>query len=272
VASDPRDNRFAFGENWASFLSLLDEDRIRAAEESITERLGDLRGKTFLDVGSGSGLFSLAARNLGASVVSFDFDLSSVWCTEELRRRYYPGSSGWDVMQGSVLDQPFLKSLGQFNVVYSWGVLHHTGNLWQALENVASLGRPGSQLFISIYNDQGATSRLWTRVKRRYNSSGRAGRLFLVLGVGGYFQVGNLFDITLRRIKHRPSPQRGRGMDRKHDLVDWVGGYPFEVATPDKVFTFYRERGFQLTGLKTCGGGLGCNEYVLDYPALPSNI
>jgi 2-polyprenyl-6-hydroxyphenyl methylase/3-demethylubiquinone-9 3-methyltransferase len=47
-----------------------------------------------------------------------------------------------------------------------------------------------------------------------------------------------------------------------YDLVDWVGGYPFEVAKPEEVFDFYRKRGFELSRLKTSGGGLGCNEFV----------
>jgi 2-polyprenyl-6-hydroxyphenyl methylase/3-demethylubiquinone-9 3-methyltransferase len=56
-------------------------------------------------------------------------------------------------------------------------------------------------------------------------------------------------------------------MDRKHDLIDWVGGWPFEVSTPEEVFNFYRRRGFQLEALKTCAGGLGCNEFVFTYPS-----
>jgi 2-polyprenyl-6-hydroxyphenyl methylase/3-demethylubiquinone-9 3-methyltransferase len=121
--------RFRFGRNWARFLKRLNLARIVEAEDNLKEFLGEgtLAGKTFLDIGSGSGLSSLAARLLGARVTSFDFDSHSVACTEELRRRYFPGDSSWTIQQGSVLDQQYLAGLGQFDIVYSWGVLHHTG-------------------------------------------------------------------------------------------------------------------------------------------------
>src|SRR5215218_10420474 len=126
-----RGERFKFGENWSRFLSLLNEERITEAEGSLKKMLDteSLEGKTFLDVGSGSGLFSLAARRLGAKVRSFDFDPQSVACTRELRRRYFAEDKDWVVEQGSALDQSYLGTLGTYDVVYSWGVLHHTGEM-----------------------------------------------------------------------------------------------------------------------------------------------
>src|SRR5262249_43922399 len=140
-----------------------------------------LAGRNFLDVGSGSGLFSLAAMSLGAAKVhSFDYDPHSVACARELRRRFFPDSSQWTVEQGSALDGDYLTRLGQWDIVYSWGVLHHTGDMWNAFRNVRGLVRPRGRLFISIYNDQGDRSRRWTTVKAIYNR----GRLpkCLVLG------------------------------------------------------------------------------------------
>lgn len=130
--------RFKFGANWKGFLAVLNEERIVLAEQSLRNMLDmDLKGKRFLDVGSGSGLFSLAARRLGAIVHSFDYDPQSVACTEELRHRYFPSDDGWTVEQGSALDTQYLAHLGQWDIVYSWGVLHHTGAMWRALANIA---------------------------------------------------------------------------------------------------------------------------------------
>src|SRR5919112_3443292 len=119
-----RGERFEFGENWSRFLAVLDDARIRKAEKSLQQMLGveSLEGKSFLDIGSGSGLFSLAARRLGARVHSFDYDPQSVACTRELRRRFFADDEDWKVEEGSALDEAYVRSLGQFDTVYSWGV------------------------------------------------------------------------------------------------------------------------------------------------------
>jgi 2-polyprenyl-6-hydroxyphenyl methylase/3-demethylubiquinone-9 3-methyltransferase len=248
---------------------MLNEERFLEAEKSLKQMLevDDLKGKSFIDIGSGSGLFSLAARRLGAMVYSFDYDPFSVACTLELRRRYFPDDANWTIEQGDVLDREYLNSLGKYYVVYSWGVLHHTGNMWQALENVVPLVRNGGKLFISIYNDQGNASRRWRALKKFYNRSSKSVRLMIVLEVGVMSQTY----AALVRLYQGQNPlpfkawadrKKKRGMSTWHDLVDWVGGYPFEVAKPEEVFDFYRKRGFELSRLKTCGGGLGCNEFV----------
>jgi SAM-dependent methyltransferase len=269
--------RFAFGRNWCDFTAIVDEPRIAAATESLTAALGtrDLSGRTFLDVGCGSGLFSLAAHRLGARVRAFDFDADSVAAASELRARFAPDAD-WSVERGSVLDEDFVATLGRHDVVYSWGVLHHTGDMWRAMGLLPGLVAPGGRLYISIYNDQGPLSDVWRAVKRRYNRSGPAGRFVLLSGSVAY--------LARRRLRRRllelagdaaPSPARApraRGMSARHDLVDWVGGYPFEVAKPEEVFAFLRERGFELCRLKTCGGDLGCNEYVFRLPASPQPV
>ncbi|MEO8654743.1 MAG: methyltransferase domain-containing protein [Ramlibacter sp.] len=269
VAEIAEGERFEFGANWAQFLKVLNDDRMRLAEQSLVKMLGvaDLAGKRFLDVGSGSGLFSLVARRLGATVRSFDYDPKSVACTAELKRRYYPEDPDWIVEQGSVLDRDYLQTLGEWDVVYSWGVLHHTGAMWPALENVSSLVRPGGTLFIAIYNHQRVMTPVWTWVKRAYNRL-PPGLRWMVLGPAlvRLWAPRTVYDVlrgkpfyTWRHYAERSA----RGMSAWRDLVDWVGGYPFEVAKPEQIFHFYRDRGFVLRNMVTCGGGLGCNEFVL---------
>jgi 2-polyprenyl-3-methyl-5-hydroxy-6-metoxy-1,4-benzoquinol methylase len=261
--------RFEFGKNWRQFLGVLGEERIAAAEESLRHMLeiDDLRGSSFLDIGSGSGLFSLAARRLGARVHSFDYDCDSVSCTAELKRRYLPDDGLWTVEQGSVLDAEYVNSLGTFDCVYSWGVLHHTGQMWQAMRNAIGAVAPGGKLFVAIYNDMGSQSARWRSVKRFYNQLPGPLRIPLALTVTAPNEIKSIVSSVLRLrmadyVRSWTRHGQARGMSRWHDLIDWVGGYPYEVAKPDEVFDFCSARGFRLTRLKCGGVGLGCNEFV----------
>jgi len=258
--------RFEFGKNWIRFLSTLNDARIVAAQQSLQEMLevDRLDGRTFLDVGSGSGLFSLGAVRLGALVHSFDFDPQSVACTRYLKERFAP-SAEWVVEEGSVLDKGYLHRLGRFDVVYSWGVLHHTGAMWEALENVAPLVRDGGKLFIAIYNDQGGASRRWKMIKRLYNKAPLGLKPFLFFPVMIICEGRAMLGRALRGknpLARWVQKETFRGMSKWHNWVDWIGGYPFEVAKPEEIFDFYRIRGFCLTKMTTQAGSLGCNEFV----------
>lgn len=258
---------FPFGQNWRSFLSRLDDGRIEESISAIRHSLGldSMVGLKVLDIGSGSGLSSLAMHRLGADVTSFDYDADSVACTHELRERFADDvGPHWQVMQGSVLDTDFMRSLGQFDLVYAWGVLHHTGRMWQAIDNAAGCVRPGGRLLLALYNDQGWRSRAWWWVKRTY-CTGPVGRL-LVGGV--FYPLFALYalGLDLRNADwpgtHARTYRRKRGMSLFHDWRDWLGGFPFEVTREDALSRHLAGAGFRLESSKTTRGW-GCSEFVL---------
>lgn len=258
-------NRFAFGRNWQSFLGHLSEQRILAAGRSLRNffRRDNLHGLRVLDAGCGSGLFSLAALQLGAGeVISFDYDPESVACAQQLCKQYGPYPN-WLIRRGSALDHEWLNGLGRFDIVYSWGVLHHTGAMWQALDLISRCVKEDGLLCISLYNDQGAISRCWHAIKHFYNASPVWVRHLMVIG---YLAPASLWWIT-QGVVHLRHPRfwlpsvNERGMHYYYDVVDWLGGYPFETAKPEEVVTFLAQRGFQLTQIKRAKGS-GCNEFA----------
>ena len=260
--------RFEFGENWKEFLEKLNDERIKISQSSILKMLGvtSLSKKSFIDVGSGSGLSSLAAKNLGARVTSFDFDQSSVWCTSELKNRFYKDDKSWVVMHGSVLDKTFLNGLGKFDVVYSWGVLHHTGKMWFAIDNCLGLVKEKGIFFLAIYNDQGIKSHFWWIIKLFYNKLPKILQKPFAFSTDFFVKFLILLKYTL---KFKPmiilgpmlNYKQTRGMSMLSDIVDWYGGFPYEFTTFEYLVNYIQNKGFVLQKGKKASS-LGCHELV----------
>jgi 2-polyprenyl-6-hydroxyphenyl methylase/3-demethylubiquinone-9 3-methyltransferase len=197
-------------------------------------------------------------------VHSFDYDSDSVACTGSIKERFAPDAGHWTIERGDVLDEAYLSQLGMWDVVYSWGVLHHTGDMWRALVNVTGLVAPSGRLYIALYNDQGSLSRLWLTVKRFYvGSAGWMQKIMNAVFFAAF--AGVLFVLDLLRGRNplrRHDGTARRGMTLYTDVVDWIGGYPFEVARPLDVVAFMRGRGFAVERLIDVGFRQGCNEFV----------
>ena len=257
---------FSFGKNWNNYLKSLNDERIRNAELSLKEflNLNDLRGKRFLDIGCGSGLFSFAAYNLGATdIVSLDVDPFSVECCKYLHKKAN-SPNNWKIYSGSVLDTNFISKFEGFDIIYSWGVLHHTGNMWEAIKNSSRLVSKGGCYYIAIYNNvEGRKGSLfWLKIKKLYNASSSNGkRIMEWLFILNYF----ISHITRFRnpLKNIINYKSKRGMNWRTDITDWIGGYPYEFAKVEEIIKFMRDNypDFILENLKT-DSSIGCNEFL----------
>lgn len=258
---------FSFGRNWQRFLKTLNNQKVANAEKSLTDFLGGqagLSGKTFVDIGCGSGLFSLAAYRLGAKkIVSVDIDEFSLACTRHLREKT-GNPPHWEIVSGSALDKPFLESLGKFDIVYSWGVLHHTGNMYEALKNVSGLLESEGRMYLAIYNDNHrileGTSRFWSGVKRMYNQSPWPVKKIMEAAYTLYYVLGLALN-GRNPFTYVSDYQSLRGMNFWTDIRDWLGGYPYEYASIPTMITFFERAGFSCRKT-TPARSIGCNEFL----------
>lgn len=261
-----KESHFAFGKNWASFSELVTESQIADAEAWLKRLLGDsIRGKRFLDIGCGSGLHSLAALRLGATeVVGVDLDPDSVATMRKLLTKFAPERK-WKALEVSVFDFE-TSGLGQFDVVYSWGVLHHTGDMYRALRCAASAVTPGGTFAFALYRKTRLCG-FWKWEKKHYAHASsaaqkRARSVFIGLFRANCLLAGRDFQQYLAEYS------RQRGMDFYHDVHDWMGGWPYESISPEQTDTFMTGEGFvcerrSVVGRETLGlFGSGCDEYV----------
>jgi len=253
--------RFAFGENWRKFSEQLQAQDYFAAKKSLEELIPNLRNKTFLDVGCGSGLFSVAASALGAGkVMGFDVDEESVSTSKEVLEKV----SQWDpdVKKGAVefkVASILNENIGRqrYDIVYSWGVLHHTGDMYKAFDAIKNLVEDRGVLVLTIYNRH-FTSPIWKAVKYTYVKSPGFVKKVLIFLTALYYAVIAL--ITSGKVPFRGA----RGMNFYTDVVDWVGGYPYEYASVSEVADFFEKNGFKLKTVIKTKGTTGCNQFVFD--------
>jgi SAM-dependent methyltransferase len=263
-----QDAHFAFGKNWASYAQLLTESRVQAAVDSLRKLAGgDLQGKRFLDIGCGSGLHALAALRLGArEVIALDIDADSVRTTEEVLHANAAGQH-WTVRQASIFDLEG-DSLDKFDVVYSWGVLHHTGDMDRALRAAAALVAPQGRFIFALYR-RTFLCWLWKVEKRWYAGASPAAQSRARGAYVGLFRLAFPFRKERGRFRDYVAGYgQQRGMDFDHDVHDWLGGWPYESISPQRTerlmasVGLYRVRAFTLHGIKLGLFGSGCDEYV----------
>lgn len=270
------DTHFAFGKNWESYSSLIGPTEIDDAVAALSRLLGhaNLAGRTFLDIGCGSGLHSLAALRLGASrVMAVDIDEDSVATTRSVLARFAPDGS-YAVERRSVFElDPAV--LGRFDVVYSWGVLHHTGGMTEALRKAAAMVAPGGVFLFALYRKTRLCG-FWTWEKEWYTKASPSSQRFAQGVYITAYRVLTTLSALLRGTRRRSDDRRERGMDFRHDVHDWLGGFPYESILPDDVDALMTSAGLRHDASFLCAGtrgkthgllGSGCDEYRYGMPA-----
>lgn len=265
------ESHFAFGENWASYSKKISDEEIDESVRGLSRLLGGARleGASFLDIGSGSGLHSLAALRLGAArVAAVDIDANSVATTKAVLQRHASGQN-WNAEESSVFDLT-PSGIGKFDVVYSWGVLHHTGDMLKAVRSAAQLCNPNGIFIFALYR-RVKLDWFWRVEKRLYAKASPAVQKIMRRIFIGLFQL--MGSHKPRTFDEFVSTYKGnRGMDFEHDVHDWMGGWPYESITPEEVSLLMESLGFvQVRSFVTRAKnaqlhlgifGSGCDEYV----------
>jgi 2-polyprenyl-3-methyl-5-hydroxy-6-metoxy-1,4-benzoquinol methylase len=256
---------FDFGENWSEFSQhALTAERTSQARGHFGQLIGDLplAGKSFLDIGFGQGLGLLTATACGARAVGCDINPKCAQVLERNRSHFPDLPALPSVVVGSILDEKVLEDLRRhagradgYDLVHSWGVLHHTGDMDRAIQNAASLVAPGGHFILAIYNRHWS-SLPWRVIKRCYVTSPRWVQRVLIRIFFPIIYVAKWL------VTGRNPRQQERGMDFYYDVIDWVGGYPYEYASRREIEVRLTPQGFSLLRFHAARVPTGCNEFV----------
>ncbi|MFN4280903.1 class I SAM-dependent methyltransferase [Thermosynechococcus sp.] len=258
---------FAFGKNWADYATKISEQQINKAEKGLERLLGRdaIRYRRFLDIGCGSGIHTLAALRLGVSeALAVDIDPDSVATTQALLEQWAP-STNWHTQTISVFDlKP--SEVGTFDIVYSWGVLHHTGDMKRAICRASEMVKEGGLFAFALYR-RTLFDLFWKWEKRWYSTASPkaqdlARNVYTALFRFRFWTKGRSFK------EYVTSYSQNRGMVYENDVHDWLGGWPYETISPSEVEKVMHQLGFTLVRAFTKEErwigilGNGCDEYV----------
>ena len=255
---------FDFGQNWKEFSEhALTPERFQQARIHFGELMHGIAidGKTFIDIGFGQGLTLLCSLLSGARAFGLDINPKCRAVFAFNRERMLHNSNldalvaVGSILDGKALDQVHEWAPNGFDIVHSWGVLHHTGAMWTAIENAISFVAPGGHLVLAIYNRHWS-SRAWTMIKKLYVRSPAWAQATL-----NWLFVPVIYLAKLVATRRNPL-RKERGMDFYYDVVDWIGGYPYEYASRAEIEQFVIARGFTLERFVPCNVPIGCNEFV----------
>lgn len=270
--ADTQEMRFEFGKNWHRFVKRnFTQERCQIAKDHILHFMGreSLEGLDFLDIGCGSGLHSLAAWQSGAGRIhSFDYDPNSVAATQLVRGKV-GDPPNWHVERGDVLNKDYVTQLGQWNFVYSWGVLHHTGDVWQAIRNAQGAVADGGLFYIALYaSDVQPQMEYWLDIKREYNRANALKRQQMVWSYIWNHMIHKDLRRTPELIRRIAEHKLTRGMNLFADIRDWLGGWPMEFTADQEVVDLLeQEHGFKLVNVAT---GHACSEYLFHRTGTPA--
>ncbi len=255
--ADKKNIAFNFGQNWQAFSDKsLNRQKLDSAIDSLRELIGEdkIKGGNFIDIGCGSGIFAIAASLLGAArVVGIDISRQSIEASKDNKNIFAP-QGDIEFFHKSIFDQDVLP-LGGFDIVYSWGVLHHTGSMYKAIDTSAQLAKPGSLFAIAIYNEHWSSG-AWKIIKHIYNAVPKFVQLLMIW----FFYV--IMAAAKFAVTGKNPFKKKRGMSFYYDVIDWLGGYPYEYAGKEQIITHVEKLGFKCVKFTAPAVPTGCNEFV----------